>query len=373
MKNNPFLITGYHSPMYFCDRENETGSISNALHNGRNLTLLSPRRMGKTGLIHHAFHRMEQLNPDIAFFYMDIFPTQNLGEFVKLLASAVFGKLDSASQKTMNLFGKFIKSIRPVFTLDEFTGTPKISVDITPEREETSLNEIFSYLQATDKKCYIAIDEFQQIAQYPEKGVEALLRSHIQFIPNVNFIFSGSKQHVMNEIFLSAKRPFYQSTQILSIDKIDKISYYRFAADFFKAQGKELAYETFSTIYDAFNGHTWYIQTLLNRLYSYRDNPDDKSVNRVISEILAESGYIYENLLSAYSPGNIRLLKAIAKEKCVKEINAADFITRHRLKAASSINSSLKKLIDKELIYKTAQGYIVYDRFMAFWLRQQPY
>ena len=373
MKNNPFLITGYHSPAYFCDRVHETEAISNALFNGRNVTLLSPRRMGKTGLIQHVFHRMGQQNPEIAFFYIDIFSTQNLGEFVKLFASVVFGKLDSASQKTINLMGKFIKSIRPVFTFDEFTGTPKISVDIMPEKEEASLEEIFSYLQATDKTCYIAIDEFQQITQYPEKGVEALLRSHIQFMPHVNFIFSGSKRHVMNEIFLSAKRPFYQSTQILSIDKIDKVGYHRFAADFFTAQGKELTYETFSAIYDEFNGHTWYIQTILNRLYSYGDQPDDKLVNRVIAEILAESDYMYENLLSAYSPGNIRLLKAIAKEKYVKEINAGDFITRYNLKAASSVNSSLKKLIDKELLYKTPQGYRVYDRFMARWLRQQPF
>ena len=332
MKNNPFLIAGYQHPVYFCDREKETESITNALLNGRNLTLLSPRRMGKTGLIHHVFHRMEQRHPDIAFFYMDIFSTQNLGEFVKLFASAVFGK-----------------------------------------REEPSLKEIFAYLQACEKNCVIAIDEFQQIAQYPEKGVESLLRSHIQFLSNVNFIFSGSKRHVMNEIFLSAKRPFYQSTQILTIDKIDKDKYYRFAADFFKAQGKELTDETFSTIYDAFNGHTWYIQTILNRLYSSQDPPDEKLVNLIISEILDESGYIYESLLSAYSPSNIRLLKAIALEKCVKEINAGDFIIRHNLKAASSVNSSLKKLIDKELVYKTTQGYIVYDRFLAFWLRQQPF
>jgi len=373
MKNNPFLITGYHSPVYFCDRAHETESISNALLNGRNLTLLSPRRMGKTGLIHHVFHRMEQQNPEIAFFYIDIFSTQNLREFVKLLASALFGKLDSASQKTMNLIGKFIKSIRPVFTFDEFSGTPKVSVDMVPEREEVSLKEIFSYLQASEKKCFIAIDEFQQIAQYPEKGVEALLRSHIQFIPNVNFIFSGSKRHVMNEIFLSPKRPFYQSTQILSLDKIDQDNYYRFAADFFIKQGKELTSETFSTIYDTFNGHTWYIQTILNRLYSHGDHPDDKLVNRVIADIVDESSYMYESLLSAFSSGNIRLLRAVAKEKCIKEINAGDFITRYNLKAASSVNSSLKKLIDKELMYKTSQGYIVYDHFMALWLRQQLY
>lgn len=85
---------------------------------------------------------------------------------------------------------------------------PEVSIDIATDKEETTLKEIFNYLQSSEKRCYIAIDEFQQITEYPEKGVEALLRSYIQFLPNVRFIFAGSKQHVMQEMFLSTKRPF---------------------------------------------------------------------------------------------------------------------------------------------------------------------
>jgi len=371
--NNPFIITGYHSPEFFCNREQETETLIQAMYNGRNLTLISPRRIGKTGLIHHTFYQMKQKNPDMVTFYMDVFPTQNLGEFVQLLASTVFEKIDFTPKKTMSRIGKFIKSFRPILTIDELTGLPKVSVDIAPAKEETSLSEIFSYLQSSEKKCCIAIDEFQQITEYPEKRVEALLRSHIQFMSNVNFIFSGSKQHIMQEMFMSAKRPFYQSTQFLSIDKIDKDVYFRFAADFFRAQNKNLTMETFSYIYDEFNGHTWYIQSILNRLYSYREKPDVTLVKNIVSEIVTESGYIYERLLSAYPESCIRLLKAIAKEICVKEINAGNFIIKHKLKAASSVNSSLAKMIDKELLYKTSQGYMVYDRFMAIWLRRQPY
>ena len=370
---NPFLITGYHSPEYFCDREPETTSITEALLNGRNLTLISPRRMGKTGLIHHVFNQLQKKHPDIVVLYMDIFSTQNLGEFVRLFANTVFGKLDSTPQKTMSRIGKFIKSFRPVMTFDEFTGTPKFTVDIRPESEDASLQEMFAYLQSAGKRCCIAIDEFQQIAEYPEKGVEALLRSHIQMMQHVNFIFSGSKRHIMQDMFMSAKRPFYQSAQMFSLDSIDKEKYFRFAADFFKTQGRELTKETFLYLYDEFHGHTWYIQSILNRLYGYSETPDIHMINHAISEILDESTYIYESLLSAFTASNIRLLKAIAKENCVKEINSGDFITRNRLKAASSVNTSLKKLIDKELIYKTAHGYIVYDRFMAIWLRRQLY
>lgn len=367
--NNPFLITGYYSPEYFCDRTQETDTMLNALHNGRNITLIAPRRMGKTGLIKNVFYKLHQQQSEVVTLYMDIYSTQNLGDFIRLFASTVLGKLDSAPQKALSRVGQFLKSCRPAFTFDELTGAPKVTIDIAPSSEGTTLKEIFEYLQSSEKRCYIAIDEFQQIAEYPEQGVEALLRSYIQFIPNINFIFAGSKQHVMQEMFLSAKRPFYQSTQTLSIDRIDKAEYYRFAAEFFKQQGRELNELTFDYLYDEFSGHTWYIQVLLNRLYGYSQPIDIQLVNYAVEGVVAESTYSYENLLAAYPTSNVRLLKAVAKARCVKEINSGEFIAEYKLKAASSVNSALKKLINNELIYKSEDGYIVYDRFMAILLR----
>lgn len=336
--NNPFLIAGYYGPDYFCDREQETGRIINALYNERNLTLVAPRRMGKTGLIKHVFYKLHEQQSDIITLYLDIYSTQNLNEFVQAFAGIVLG-----------------------------------SLDIAPEKEEATLKEIFDYLQSSEKRCYIAIDEFQQIAEYPEKGVEALLRSYIQFLPNIRFVFAGSKQHVMQEMFLSAKRPFYQSTQIITIDCIDKDAYYDFASSWFNRKHLVLDKETFSGIYDEFEGHTWYIQAILNRLYGYPENPDQEKVAHAIREIVAENEYGYQNLLAAYTAGAIRLVKAIAKERVVPEINAGTFIAKYKLKAASSVNTALRTLSKMEMVYRTEKGYIVYDRFFAIWLRQQLY
>ena len=93
--NNPFLIAGYYSPEFFCDREAETSAILDALHNGRNVTLIAPRRMGKTGLIRHAFYRLQEQKTDIATLYMDIYSTQSMGDFVRVFANTVLGKLDT--------------------------------------------------------------------------------------------------------------------------------------------------------------------------------------------------------------------------------------------------------------------------------------
>lgn len=371
--NNPFLITGYHSPEFFCDRKAETATILDALHNGRNVTLIAPRRMGKTGLIHHAFYQLKEQKSDAVTLYMDIYSTQTLGDFVRLFANTVLGQLDSMSQKAINRISQFIRSCRPVFTFDEMTGTPKVTVDVSSAEEESTLKEIFDYLGSSEKRCYIAIDEFQQIAEYPEKGVEALLRSYIQFLPNANFIFAGSKQHVMQEMFASSKRPFYQSTQLLTIGTINRDEYAGFAMEHFTNHNLELPREVFDEIYDKFDGHTWYIQNLLNRLYGYNRNVEIGLVSYAVEQIVTEQSYSYADLLKAYSAGHVRLLKAIAQEGCVKEVLAGDFISKHRLKAASSVRSALKKLIENELVYQTADGYIIYDRFMGEWLRNQVF
>ena len=371
--NNPFLISGYYSPEFFCDRQQETAKIIDALHNGRDVTLIAPRRMGKTGLIRHVFYRLRERQPDIVTLYMDIYSTQSLGDFIRLLANTVLGKLDSAPQKALSRIGKFIRSCRPVFTFDELTGMPKVTVDVAPSEENNTLKEIFEYLGSSEKRCYVAIDEFQQIVEYPENGVEALLRSYIQFLPNINFIFAGSRQHVMQEMFISSKKPFYQSTQLLTIGSIERAEYSRFATDYFKKHGTRFPEDVFDAVYDKFAGHTWYVQCVLNRLYGYNCDVDNSLVGYAVEQIVSELSYLYSDLLKGYSMGQIHLLKAIACEGCVKEVLAGDFIGRHRLRAASSVSAALKKLVDNELVYRSDSGYIVYDRFMGEWLRMQPF
>lgn len=246
---NPFLVYGYVSPRYFCDREEETKKMLSALDNGRNVTLIAPRRMGKTGLIKNTFYQMQQQHAEVACFYMDIFATRDLSSLVRLLAKTVLGQLDTLSETVLNKLTTFFRTCRPMISVDELTGVPTVTLDFVPDKSEQTLKEIFDYMVASGRQCYLAIDEFQQISFYPEKGTEALLRSFIQFMPNVHFIFAGSSRHLMEEMFTSTKRPFYQSTQLMMLHEIREESYYRFASAFFEAKGCSLSKQVFGWIY----------------------------------------------------------------------------------------------------------------------------
>lgn len=366
---NPFIVTGYESPDYFCDREEDTQYLLRALRNGNNVVLTSPRKMGKTGLILHLFHRIKQEYPKAIVVYVDLFLTDSLSSFTHLFASKLLGSMDSNPERIFKKISSFFKGIRPVLTLDEITGSPRLGVEFAQGEESRTLAQLFESIRQSGRECFIAFDEFQQISQYPESNVEAILRSHIQNIHNAHFIFSGSQTHLLSEMFLSAKRPFYLSASHKAIGPIEEIPYACFAARFFEKQGRILNDELFHQIYQKYEGHTWYIQKVLNQLYRNEKAPlDESTLNEAIMAIIKETEYYYQMMLRAYSPGQVKLIKAIAREGKVREITAGAFISRNGLTATSSVKSALKRLLDDEVVYHSNQGYILYDRFFAEWV-----
>ena len=365
--DNPFVLSGYVAPEYFCDRVKETAELKDAICNGRNVTLLAPRRMGKTGLIKNVFFQLER-EKEWKTVYLDIYSATSLPEFAKRLAAAVLSVVDSDIAKALRAVGRFFRSFRPVVSIDAATGSPSYSFTIEPSTVETTLKECFDYLARDDRKIVVAIDEFQQVASFPEKGAEALLRSHIQFLPNVRFVFAGSKRHLMAQMFSEPNRPFYNSTQMFPLEAIDCDAYYRFAAQHMRKAGVSLAEDVFKRVYQQFDGITWYVQAVMNRLYGY-NSAKSSDVDEAINKIIDENTYNYENIFEVIPAGSANLLRAIAAEGHVREVQAGGFVAKHGLKASSSAKQALARLLDLGMVTKCADGgYVVDDRFFAIWL-----
>lgn len=340
-----------------------------AIRNESNVTLISPRRYGKTGLIRHAFERLAEAD-GYETIYLDIFGTQSLAEFTAALAQAVVGRLDTPLEKMGDAAKRLIQMLRPTLSYDSSSGSPQLSVSLSGELLPKTLDQIFSYLKEHDRRTVIAIDEFQQIREYPEKGVEAMLRSYMQFSP-AQFIFAGSKQHLLRDMFTSPKKPFYQSTTMMPLGVIAEASYYDFANGFFRDAGRQLSAEVFHALYERFEGVTWYLQAILWDLYaSGADVVDCRQVEEAVLGRVQANEYDQQRLLDILPDGARRLLRAIAHEGVVKAPQAGDFIRRHALRAASSVKTSLEMLMDKELVYQSERGYIVYDRFLGEYLRR---
>lgn len=367
--SNPFVVYGYKGAEYFCDREKETSKIISTLRGERNVTLVAPRRMGKTGLISHVFGRMAREDKDVRCFYVDIFATKNLSQMVQLLAEEIVGKLDTVSQAALRHVQAFFSSFRPKVTIDELTGAPEFTLDIQPSEGKASLKRIFDYMKVSGRRCYVAIDEFQQILNYPEAGTEALIRSYIQFLPNVYFVFSGSQQHMMEEMFLAANRPFFQSSMVMTLQSIDKAAYLDFANNMLADVPCVIPADVFDYIYSQAKGITWYVQAILHGIYEHLGEAVDKRlVDTVVDEQIDEQATSYQNYLAWLTENQQALLRAIASEGVTGSPLSQEFIRSHSLPAPSSVKTALRALADKQLVSRTPEGYVVSDIFFGMWL-----
>ncbi|MEO8148418.1 MAG: ATP-binding protein [Bacteroidia bacterium] len=372
---NPFLITGYQTPDLFCDREKETSQlISNAL-NGTNTTLLSIRRMGKTGLLHHVNHQLQQKKKGIGI-YVDIFDTESLRDFTNRLASAMLLALPKRHPFWKNAMA-FLMNLRPVISYDEFTGQPQVMLDYAqPKQYEHTLQGILSFLEKQNKLVVVAIDEFQQITQYPEKNMEAILRTYVQKLRNVKFIFSGSSPHLLAEMFHHAKRPFFASTQSVELSEIDEKQYYAFIATLFAKYKRKITEQSLDYILSFTKRHTFYTQALCNRIFANGDtNIQLDQVQLAAHQLMMQNETIYFQYRTMLTSNQWAMLKVIAKEDKLYQPNAKSIVQKYRLGSTSGTQRSIEALLSKEMIYsketETGKYYCVYDCFLARWLEQK--
>lgn len=160
--NNPFVIAGYESPEYFCDRERETADLIEAVENDRNVTLMAPRRMGKTGLIENTFYHLRE-EKGYRTVLVDLFSAQNLGDFTKMFAFSVFSSLESTWEKAFEAASTFIRSCRPTLTVNPSDLSHKFSFDIAPSAAESTLAEVFDYLGSRKERVAVALTSFSRL------------------------------------------------------------------------------------------------------------------------------------------------------------------------------------------------------------------
>lgn len=369
---NPFVTKGYAGPEYFCDRVKETDDLVKLLTNDNNMALISPRRLGKTDLINHVFQQ-PAIRGKYYTFIIDIYATNSLGDFVDVFGKTILEELKPIGRKAWEQFLSAIKSLQQQISFD-INGTPVWGLGLgnTPY-SATTLDEIFCYLRSADKPCLVAIDEFQQITQYADKNVEAALRTHIQKCPNATFLFSGSRRHMMSEIFMSPSRPFYQSVITMGLSPISEDKYTAFAVDLFAKSGKSLDEAAVHDVYTRFNGVTSCLQRVMNVLFLNTGKGDRCTadmVDQAIDYLLDLYSEHYEMLYSQMSERQRLVFNAIAQEGKVQNITGGAFVKKYQLWSASSVMSATKALLDKDFITQDRNAYLVYDPFFALWIRR---
>lgn len=374
MSDNPFILEPYRSKDLFCDRENELAQLMGHLENGRNVTMISPRRLGKTGLIFRLFDEIKTTGAPYETVYADISDTLSLEDFIKVLSQAVATQLKSQSK--ILSFLKALKSIRPLLGVDPFSGMPQVSIAFaTNEQQQRTLEDLLMFLENYPQQVVVAIDEFQQIREYEGLNMEAVLRKHIQHLHNVRFIYCGSKKHTMADMFTNAKSPFYESTVFLSLEKLSETVYADFIKHQFERRGKSIGDEHVRYILEWTRDYTYYTQKVCNKVFEISAKQVRmEDVYSSISFILDSEKERFLEIRRLITRSQWKMLKAIASEGTVSQITSSAFLTKYGIPSSSAALRNIKALMEKELVLAEPSGqnvtYSVYNVFLSRYLEQ---
>lgn len=374
---NPFVLNGVVPEKYFCDRKKETDKIVRALLDHANILLTSSRRMGKTQLIRHIYSQ-PHIKDSAYTFYTDIYATTGVQELAMYLSKEIYSQLVPRGKQALDRFLSVAKSISAGFTYSPLEAAPFFALKLGDIKDpELTLSEIFEYLEHADKPCIMAIDEFQKIGEYPQKNVEALLRTFVQRMTNCTFIFAGSNRHILENMFNSSAKPFYNSASQCHLDRIDRGVYIEFALWAFKENGRCIEPGAAALAYDLFDGHTYYVHCLLHDAFTYTDearsvNEDD--IRKTLDDIVEDRSHSFADQMSMLNYQQKEVIVAIAKEGKASGVTSVQFVRDHALKSPSSVQNALRTLLDRDLITFEGSGksrtYSLSNRFLECWLKK---
>ena len=369
---NPFVYGKEVSGGNFCNRKDEIEELYRDTINSQNVIVFSQRRFGKTSLIKEVLKRSR--NKGILTVYVDLYSVLTEEDLVRKYAKAVAESLLGRVGRTLRQTGEFFKRIRPKLTMDE-TGQPIYSIDI--EKRETlplledAIEAVRRYGEKRKKKAVVVFDEFQQIGQFKTDRVEKVMRSSIQRHKDISYIFMGSKKHLISDIFNNPSKPFYKSGKSFPLGKIGKDELLDFIQTKFKTTKKILPKGLAEKIIETCEYHPYYIQYLCHIIWEKaigKESVKEEIFAESLALLLSRESSTYETTWDLLTVKQKQVLSALAKALPDEKIFSSIFLERYNLGSASSVQRTLRSLIDKDLVDKEGESYTIIDVFFKRWL-----
>lgn len=304
---NPFKYGTIVAEPYFTDRREEFKTILNFLNSPNHLILISPRRFGKTSLIKKVLSNLNR-----RYIYINVQKAVSTADLASLLIKEAIKGHPLEKIKT------YLRNFRiiPTISMNPITNGIDISFSATGDGN-VLLEDAFDLLESigsSDNRLIVVLDEFQEILSL-EKGIDKRLRSFMQEQSHVNYIFLGSQESMMTEIFEKVKSPFYHFGQLMYLKKIPYEDFFTYIVQGLKAvalNAEAIAKE----ILQITQCHPYYTQQLSSTVWdllAYKKiAQDEPPVKTAIAQLIAIHDLDYERLWMSFSKTDRRILRDVA-------------------------------------------------------------
>jgi hypothetical protein len=368
---NPFAYSNYVTGESFCNRKKELSELLTYIKTSQNILLYSHRRYGKSSLIHQAFNIIKAKKLNIGAMHVELYGTISEKDFITRTFQCL-NQLESNFERLLKSVSKAVKNIKLNLSIDPTTGDTSVSPSFEAVNEEVVLGELMNMLAkySQKRKLVIAFDEFQEVASYTENGFEKRLRSFIQQHSNICYIFSGSQQHLITEMFNSNSRAFYKMAESFPLDKIETKHYIPWIQNLFRRNNVQLPVELIEEIISRFENHPMYIQNFLFHLWEepIKKKLSPEIIDKIENSIIGRKDLEYTVLWGTLTINQKKTLKLILLNNGSNLFNA-DSLKSVNLRTASLVTKSLSSLINKEIIAKNG-NYQIQDIVFKKWLQK---
>jgi hypothetical protein len=367
---NPFSYGTIVKGEYFYDRHEECLRIVSTLSGGNNLVLFAPRRFGKTSLVFRAIEKLETLGYICVYF--DFMPVYSRESFIESYAKAILTRQNSL-QKGVKKIATLIKGIRPKIVFDQ-SGKPEFTMDFTDDKlSEKTLEDIIDLPEslASERNRYIIVfDEFQEINNLNGENFEKLLRSKIQKQEHVNYLFLGSRTHLLNDMFNNKGRAFYNAAMMMQIESLPQIETIEFLKSRFSVSGIKIDETVSNYLIEQAGNIPYYIQLLAAEVWQYivtsQQEVNIEIVGYCAERIVDLKNDYYFELYGKQSAYQKKLLKSLLISG--ENLFSADYARRFRLSATSTTQKALLGLVESSVIEKVDGNYFISDPFFKRFL-----
>ena len=375
MKTNPFKFGKIVSDEYFYNREEELLKITRTLASGNNIALYAPRRYGKSSLIAKALNQLRK--EGFLCVHFDFMSVYSQKTFIENYAKQILkSRKKSELQKVISTFASFVEGIKAGVSFD-FAGNPEFSLSFLENRnKEESLIDVINLPESmadNNQKYIVAFDEFQEISKLNGENFEKILRSQIQTHKNVSYVFLGSKTHMLKDMFNNKNRAFYNSADIMNINKIESKKSVVFLKETFALSQIQVNDETATYLIEKADNIPYYIQFLAHQVWEKAiirqlNTVDEDLINESLLDVLDYKDDYYWEITHNQSIHRKKLLLAISRD--AKELYSDSTSRTYELGAASSTQKSLEVLINEGIIEKHNQHYDFSDPLYKMFIQK---
>ena len=358
----------------FTDRKEETNRLKMNFLYGVNTILISPRRMGKTSLVEKVCSLVESDTLKIA--KIDAFGCRSENDFINAFATAVVRATSSKWEEWMENAKTFLSRFIPKISIGQDPLTD-FSIALEYNRANTVTEDILQLPETIAKqkgiKIVICIDEFQQIADFPDSiTFQKKLRSVWQLQSNVSYCLYGSKKHMMEKMFQSQSHPFYRFGDLFYLDKISETDWVEYICDRFRMTGKEISRELASEICSVTDRYSSYVQQLAWLVWLRTDkHATQEDVEFGIDRMLDACEPLFIQQTESLSAYQMNFLRALTNGVHTG-FTRSEILDTYQLGTAANISRLKKALTEKDLIMMTAPKKLeISDPILALWLKRR--